>query len=272
MRIRTVKPEFWQDEKVGALSWGARLLFLSSWNFADDLGRVRWTPQFFRGTTFVFDAVDLAQVAGFMRELEGEALVEPYRVNDETYAEIRNFGKHQKIYRPGGRRNPEPPSDDLEATKPVKSGPDSSQAEKIQKGTGNREQGAGNGEQGTGSASDEASEPSASESQLLFEAFYEFWTGLSWTKGATLTKSQRGRINQAVTEALEADIDAAQIRERGKVYRREWGSLERTPQALLANWHRFTEQEARCEHVWITTIGGGEEYQRCRKCHAKEAK
>ena len=37
-RIRTIKPEFWTDEKVVTLPFEARLLFIGMWNFCDDEG------------------------------------------------------------------------------------------------------------------------------------------------------------------------------------------------------------------------------------------
>ena len=39
-RIRTIKPQFWDDLKIGRLSRDARLLYIGLWNFADDLGVV----------------------------------------------------------------------------------------------------------------------------------------------------------------------------------------------------------------------------------------
>jgi hypothetical protein len=40
-RIRTIKPEFWEDEGNGRLSALARLLFIATFNMADDEGRLR---------------------------------------------------------------------------------------------------------------------------------------------------------------------------------------------------------------------------------------
>jgi hypothetical protein len=74
----------------------------------------------------------------------------------------------------------------------------------------------------------------------LFEAFYEFWTGNPYVTGQTkVPKSMRGRLNAAVKEARDADISAGEVWARGEQYRRTWSDMERTPQALLANWHRF---------------------------------
>jgi len=82
------------------------------------------------------------------------------------------------------------------------------------------------------------SSPNGDASHLLFEAFYEFWQDHRYT-GGVLPKSTRGRINAAVKEAREAGITADEIRERGKRYAVAWREMERTPQALLANWPRF---------------------------------
>lgn len=73
----------------------------------------------------------------------------------------------------------------------------------------------------------------------LFEAFFEFWQGRPYDSGASLTKSERGRLNQAVKEAHDAGIDPGEVSRRGERYRRDWPAMERTPQALLLHWSRF---------------------------------
>ncbi|STV36571.1 primosomal protein I [Klebsiella pneumoniae] len=44
-RIRTVKPEFWTDEKVVECSIPARLLFIGLFNFANDNGMPERSPK-----------------------------------------------------------------------------------------------------------------------------------------------------------------------------------------------------------------------------------
>lgn len=44
-RIRTVKPEFWTDEKIVECSIPARLLFIGLFNFADDKGCLERSPK-----------------------------------------------------------------------------------------------------------------------------------------------------------------------------------------------------------------------------------
>lgn len=83
-------------------------------------------------------------------------------------------------------------------------------------------------------------EPKGSaERDDLFKAFFEFWTGRKYAPGLKMPEMERGRINKAVKEALEAGITASEVRARGKVYREKWRDLERSPQALLSSWSLF---------------------------------
>jgi len=54
-RIRTIKPQFWTDEKIGNLPMGARLLFIGLWNLADDEGIVLWNAAYIKGQLFPYD-------------------------------------------------------------------------------------------------------------------------------------------------------------------------------------------------------------------------
>ena len=51
-RIRTIKPEFCQSEKVGRLSREARLLFVLLWPFVDDHGRCRGSSRLLAASLF----------------------------------------------------------------------------------------------------------------------------------------------------------------------------------------------------------------------------
>jgi hypothetical protein len=39
-----IKPEFWSDEKLAALSLQARLIYIGLWNLSDDYGVVKGHP------------------------------------------------------------------------------------------------------------------------------------------------------------------------------------------------------------------------------------
>lgn len=51
-RIRTIKPEFWEDEKLAKLPIHARLLFIGTWNFADDNGVLLANPVLMKSHIF----------------------------------------------------------------------------------------------------------------------------------------------------------------------------------------------------------------------------
>ena len=98
MRIRTVKPEFWSDEKTGTLSMPAALLFLAMFNFADDKGRLRGVPSLLKAQAFPYrPEVDIEAALG---ELLAKKLVRPYQARGQAYLEITNFLKHQVINKP----------------------------------------------------------------------------------------------------------------------------------------------------------------------------
>lgn len=44
-RIRSIKPEFWSDEKIVQLSHGCMAFFIGLWNFCDDEGKVEDNPK-----------------------------------------------------------------------------------------------------------------------------------------------------------------------------------------------------------------------------------
>ena len=101
-RIRTIKPEFWEDEKIGLLSHGARLLFIGCFNLADDEGLLRWNEMFLGASIFPYDDIKTDSVKKWMSELEQQELVFPYLggINHQKLGWIVNFHKHQRIDKP----------------------------------------------------------------------------------------------------------------------------------------------------------------------------
>lgn len=110
-RIRTVKPEFWEDEVVGLLPRDARLLFIATFNLADDEGLLRWTPAYIKASAFMYDDdVTLPEVSKLMQGLSDAGLAFPYiaGVARQQMACVVNFRKHQKINRPQKSKLPPP--------------------------------------------------------------------------------------------------------------------------------------------------------------------
>lgn len=106
-RIRTVKPEFWTDEKVVELSYPARLLFIGLWNFCDDDGRMVYSPKRIKMQIFPADNLDISELFG---ELRGASLVHVYSIENTEYLQIRNFNKHQKVDKRTASKHPCPPN------------------------------------------------------------------------------------------------------------------------------------------------------------------
>lgn len=104
-RIRSIKPEFWTDEKVLLCSIPARLLFIGTWNQADDYGNLDASPIQLKTRILPGDAVE---VGPLVAELVTAGLLDEYSTNDKKYLHIKNFPRHQKIDRPSGPRCPLP--------------------------------------------------------------------------------------------------------------------------------------------------------------------
>ena len=110
-RIRTVKPEFWEDELLGVMPRDARLLFIATFNMADDEGILRWTPAYIKAQAFMYDDdLTLSEVGKLMQCLADTGLVFPFiaGVARQQMALVVNFRKHQRINRPQKSKLPPP--------------------------------------------------------------------------------------------------------------------------------------------------------------------
>ena len=107
MRIRTIKPEFWGSESIGRLSRDSRLLFIALLSFADDSGRGRGVFPALSGQLFPYDADAREKLPTWFSELEREGMVRRYKGPDgNTYYDIPNWLKHQKIEKPSAPKFP----------------------------------------------------------------------------------------------------------------------------------------------------------------------
>lgn len=106
-RIRTIKPEFWSDEKLSECSLSARLTFVGLWTFADDAGRLEFQPARIRMQIYPCGSVSLAKLSEYLGELTEHSLIRRYVVDGKEYIDIPNFEKHQRINRPTPSRLPE---------------------------------------------------------------------------------------------------------------------------------------------------------------------
>ena len=106
MRIRTIKPEFWQSESLSRVSREARLLFIGLFSACDDSGRTRAASRFLASLLFPYDLDALSKIDGWLEELEVEGCVRRYKVDGNTYLEIPKWFSHQKIDKPSKSKLP----------------------------------------------------------------------------------------------------------------------------------------------------------------------
>jgi hypothetical protein len=130
MRIRTIKPEFWESESLGRVSREARLLFIGLFSCCDDHGRARASSRLLASRLFPYDDDALKKVPSWIAELQKEGCIRLYKVNGESYLDIPKWLNHQKIDKPSASKLPS--FDDVRE--------DSRGFEKDSLGTGNREE------------------------------------------------------------------------------------------------------------------------------------
>jgi len=118
-RIRSIKPEWIDDEPLGACSDAARVLSVALIITADDHGNGRLGRKF--ALRVWPDAPDKLDPA--FHELVKIKFARDYVIDDQRYYSIRNWHKHQRIDNAGKPRVPGPPED-------VRSSPPSNEKEK----------------------------------------------------------------------------------------------------------------------------------------------
>ncbi|CAL1518157.1 hypothetical protein [Chitinophaga sp. MM2321] len=97
-KIRTVKPEFWEDEKIGKLKREPRLLFLGMFNFADDQGVIKSNPVYIKSRVFPYDDdLRVGVLQNWLDALVQARMLIPFQYKGEGYYVIRTFNGHQKI-------------------------------------------------------------------------------------------------------------------------------------------------------------------------------
>jgi hypothetical protein len=122
-RIRSIKPEIWEDEKLGRCSVLARLNFKGLISLADDAGRGPGTAAWLRGRLHAYaEDVTSDEMRTSLEELKQAGLAVFYEVKGQTYYYLPGFLKHQKINRPSPPRFPPPPAGLTESSRSIPRG------------------------------------------------------------------------------------------------------------------------------------------------------
>ena len=109
-RIRCIKPEFWDDQKMALLSRDARLVYVGLWSQSDDHGACRANPTFLKNKIFPHEEIPIEQFSGWLKELKTLKRIKPFSMNGENYFYLPHFKDHQKISHASKMRYPSPPS------------------------------------------------------------------------------------------------------------------------------------------------------------------
>lgn len=179
MRIRSIKPEFWKDEKIASFPYLTRLVYIALWNESDDQGRLRGNPTYLKSVLFPYDDVDMRE---HLESLSAHGMISEYSVRGQSYLYLANFTKHQRINRPSASKLPDPSEADTappkkKIKKPRASRRITEQSNQLTEpslmcdaGTGNREQGGG-----TGNMSLPASEPVPSAYKMCISRYFQLY-------------------------------------------------------------------------------------------------
>lgn len=97
-RIRTIKPEFWEDEKIAKLPFPCRLFYIGCWNFADDLGVIKSNATLLKSWIFPYDEdLRVSEIKKWIDALVDARMFVPIISNGESYYIIRTFRNHQVL-------------------------------------------------------------------------------------------------------------------------------------------------------------------------------
>lgn len=116
-RIRSIKPEFWGDEKLSQLSFLSRLIYIGMWNFADDFGVIKGKNTWLKSQIFPYNNFEISEFDAALDELKNIKRILLFKVENEDYFYLPNFLKHQKIDKPSKVKNPAPTKEILKQCK-----------------------------------------------------------------------------------------------------------------------------------------------------------
>ncbi len=123
-RIRSVKPEWLEDERMSSCSDAARMVSIALITMADDYGNGRANEMFLAAQIWPYSRdphESLTKLHGAVQELCAIEFVSLFAVKGQRYFSIRNWAKHQKVQHPGKPLVPGPDMRDDASPSPLMS-------------------------------------------------------------------------------------------------------------------------------------------------------
>jgi hypothetical protein len=97
-RIRTIKPELFEDEALGDCSRDARFLFVGLISHSDDHGRQRGNARLVKANVFPYDEdIGRPEVERWLGELIQAGVIRMYESAQEKFIQIVNWRRHQRV-------------------------------------------------------------------------------------------------------------------------------------------------------------------------------
>lgn len=101
-----IKPDFWNDEKLGVESESVQLTYIGTWTFSDDYGVVKGNPVWLKSQIFPYkQSLRIEVFSKWLEALEAQDLIIPFALRGERFYFIRNFRLHQSVDKPSKTRN-----------------------------------------------------------------------------------------------------------------------------------------------------------------------
>jgi hypothetical protein len=100
-RIRSIKPQFWLDEKLGGTARDVRLLYIGLWNLSDDRGVFEYRPMRIKAQLFPYDE-DITEeiMTNWLNALINTGDIVKFVENGKSFGYIPTFLVHQPIEKP----------------------------------------------------------------------------------------------------------------------------------------------------------------------------
>lgn len=126
-RIRTIKPEFWDDEKMAVLDDTTRLVFLALISMADDAGRLVFSQR--QIDAFVWPYTEGRSSVDSTETLRRLGILLSYTCpSGRPLLQIVNWSKHQYVKNPSKHTLPGPTAEDLATLEDTRSSVDSTES------------------------------------------------------------------------------------------------------------------------------------------------
>ena len=95
-RARFIRPEFFTDEKVSDLPFGACLLFQGIWCHSDLRGVFKSAPRLLRGLIFPMrDGIETGTVGEWLGLIEAQGMVDRFEAAGKSWGHVKHWNEHQ---------------------------------------------------------------------------------------------------------------------------------------------------------------------------------